>query len=203
MKAKVLRNYKQKSDTGLGESAQRAHDAFVDQNGFPVGSLTAVAFQDVINNFNTAVGVADGGSKADTANKKNLRVEIIGIMDLLADNVDQQCGGDPAYILNHGFDHTATSHSAVNLGVPIIKTVLNPASGKLKLIIQSVAGASGYEVEISIGTGPWVLQPAFTSTRNMVLENLVSGTLYSLRVRAMGGNQKHGDWSDVVQHVCT
>lgn len=203
MLAKVLRTYKKLSDGALSEKAQHVHDVMVAGGSFPTSVMTALAFQGTIDVFNTNAAAAVGGSTTDTANKNNARVQLISNLDALADWVDANSGGDSSFILANGFDPSATSRSAVVLGVPVLQTLTNYANTKLKLTSTVVTGATGYEAQTSVGAGAWSNSIVFTSSRNMILENLTPGTIYNVRVRAFGGNNQHGEWSGVISQMCT
>lgn len=203
MKTKVLRNYRRKSNAGLGEAAQHVHDCLKDTGAFPTAVIAEGTFQTMITDYNTAVAKAINGSQADKATQNTLRAGLLTVMDNLANWADKNADGDPATILSYGFDHTALTHTSSPLATPVIGSVSNIASTKLKLIVAAILNARGYEVQVAIGTGPWVLAAAFPSTRNMILENLLSGTDYKIRVRAVGGSLGYSEWSDSVNHVCT
>jgi hypothetical protein len=203
MKAKVLRNYKRKSDGDLGEFAQNVHDGIVANGSFPTGGITAVGFQTDITSFITTAAHAVKGSDTDRANRDNARAALTVDLDALADWTDLTADGDVSIITAFGFEPTATTRSTSVLAVPRINSVINYANTKLKLLVGNVPKAHGFEVQVSSGTGPWVLQASFPSTRNMILENLVPGTLYNIRVRALGGSTGYSEWSSVATCMCT
>jgi hypothetical protein len=64
-------------------------------------------------------------------------------------------------------------------------------------------GAKGYEFCYTIAGGKPVKCGTFSSTRNIVITDLVPGTVYSIQVRAFAGNNQFSDWSEAVTHMCT
>ncbi|HEX4349171.1 MAG TPA: fibronectin type III domain-containing protein, partial [Verrucomicrobiae bacterium] len=51
--------------------------------------------------------------------------------------------------------------------------------------------------------GPWTEAGIFTQARRIVLPGLVSGTIYFVRVRAVGGSTGYSDWSGVASLMAT
>lgn len=194
--------YRTKPGPALVEAAQKVHDGFVATANFPVGTITEAGFQAQISGFSVADAKVKGGSTADTANRNNLKVALCATLDTLADFTDQNSGGDPAFILGVGFDHTATSRTAAILVQAVINKIVNPASTQLQVLATAVPGAKGYWGQVRIGTGAWSTPVFFSSTRNMVFTGLVPGTLYDVRICALGANNAAGEWSDVVSHMC-
>jgi hypothetical protein len=200
-KAKVLRSYQRKSDTALSEFALHVKTEMDGNALFPTPAIAAGVMEDAANDFNTAIGNAIDGSKADTVAKNVARTALILKLDAQADYVEGIANGDVGKILSSGFDATKTTITSSPLATPNINSVRNHASGKLKLIITAIKNASGYEVQASVGSGAWVTVATPASTRLMIVEGLTPGTLYNLRVRAIGGSTGHSEWSDVVGHM--
>ena len=203
MKTKVRRNYKQKRVTVFGDFCLHVHDCMAALGVWPPGMMAAAAFKAKVLAYNEAAGKSLGGSTADTAARKALRVELTGVVDELADWTDKSANGDAAIIVAYGFEHTDTVKSSSPLAAPRIRAVKTINGGKFKLLVIAVLKARGYEVQVRAGAGPWMTQAPFPSTRNMILQNLVPGTNYQIRVRAVGGSLGFSEWSAVVTQVCT
>jgi hypothetical protein len=54
-----------------------------------------------------------------------------------------------------------------------------------------------------VGAVAPALLGTFPSTRGIVLENLVPGTLYALQARAVFGGNRFSEWNEPVSHMCT
>jgi hypothetical protein len=48
--------------------------------------------------------------------------------------------------------------------------------------------------------GDWGPTQSFANSKSIVFKELTPGTLYVMRVRAIGGSTGQGDWSDPVSH---
>lgn len=198
-----LRNYKKKSKGDLGEFAQSVHDAVLAAGVWPAISVSDSALQSQITDYITAAGKSVGGSTGDTAVYQAARTQLLGSLDVVADWVDAQASGDPAFILNLGFEPSAGTHSKAVLTAPVIKSVINLASTKLKLLVTAVPGAKTYEPQIQIGAGAWVDKPGWSSTRSMVLGDLVTGTTYQIRLRVLAGAGNYSEWSALATATST
>ncbi len=97
----------------------------------------------------------------------------------------------------------AGPHAPVDVNVPVILDVTNPASTKLGIKLQGVYGAKSYEFRGAVGSNPPVLLGTFPSTRGIILEPLVPGNLYVLQARAVFGGNRFSVLSEPVSHMCT
>lgn len=62
--------------------------------------------------------------------------------------------------------------------------------------------ARNHKVQTSIdGGASWQLRGLFGSTTETILTGLTAGTMYTIRLRAVGGSTGYGDWSDPVSHM--
>jgi len=55
-----------------------------------------------------------------------------------------------------------------------------------------VNGAKAYQVQYCVGTGPWLEAGIWPNTKGIVITNLTPGTVYSVRVRGVGGSTQYG-----------
>ena len=53
-------------------------------------------------------------------------------------------------------------------------------------------GAKAYQVQYCVGTGPWLEAGIWPNTKGIVITNLTPGTVYSVRVRGVGGSTQYG-----------
>jgi hypothetical protein len=72
---------------------------------------------------------------------------------------------------------------------------------------HKVPRAKTYEVRIAAvaagnTVGPFQQGGLFTDLRSITVAGFTPGTTDVVQVRASGGSNKAGDWSDAVTHVC-
>ena len=202
MAAHVSMAFARLSDPALPPFATGVHDGLAGNPAlFPDPTVTPANLDAAKESFAQAVGAAIQGSVAQTAAKNDRRRELIALLRLLAVFVEGKANGDPQIIRASGFGIAKRGHSPQQpLVKPGIRCILNEASTQLTVRATRVPNARSYEAQIRIGDGPWQAAGTFPQARRMVLQNLVPGTLYAARVRAVGGSTGYSDWSDPVYH---
>jgi hypothetical protein len=98
-------------------------------------------------------------------------------------------------VLTSGFDIVVWNRSTVILTAPVISGLDNSVSEQLSVGIKAVNGAKAYQVQYCTGTAAWTDLGIWSNTKGVVILNLTPGTVYSVRVRAIGGAMKYGPWS--------
>ena len=63
--------------------------------------------------------------------------------------------------------------------------------------------AKAYQVQFATGTGAWQEAGIYPNTKDIVLTNLTPGTIYNVRIRAVGGSTQYSDWSATVSLMAT
>lgn len=155
-------------------------------------------------NFHASLSAAKGNGKAATADKNAKRAILEAALRILALAIQAIPGLTAANAELSGFEVIiAGPHAPVAVDVPAILDVINVASTKLGIKLQGVHGAKSYEFRGAVGDKPPVLLGTSSSTRGIVLEDLVPGTLYVLQARAVFGNNRFSEWSEPVTHMCT
>lgn len=204
MSAHVSLGYKKKKDPDLIPFAQGVHDGLAGHAAlFPSLPVTLVALQAAITDFTTKFNASIKGGVAQTEAKDLAREALLNLLNPLAAYVEGVALGNADTIRAAGFDVVVHQHhTPTPLAKPDINKVLNRMTTQLVLQVSSVPNAQAYEVQYRIGTGAWQAAGAFSQAREIVLENLTPGTLYEIRVRAVGGSTGWSDWSDPVSHMC-
>lgn len=123
----------------------------------------------------------------------------------LGTRVQLQSDGDETYILSCGFGvrSSGTPNPPVVDPPTALKTKVNGSSGKVYFSWTAPTGAQFFEVQSTTdptGAAGWTTAPEMPSASKTTIENLTSGTRYSLRVRAWGNGQP-GPWSTPVQQM--
>jgi Fibronectin type III domain len=90
------------------------------------------------------------------------------------------------------------------LNQPVILDIENLASTQLLLRLQPILNAKSYQVQTApAANGPWTEAGIYTQARRIVLLGLTPGTIYFVRVRAIGGSTGYSEWSVPVSLMCT
>jgi hypothetical protein len=58
-------------------------------------------------------------------------------------------------------------------------------------------------VQYCIGTGAWIDLGIFPNTKNLVIPGTTAGTVYSARIRGVGGSTQYSPWSAVMTLMST
>ena len=164
----------------------------------PLAALTAaqVAFH------NSLLALTQGGTAA-TADKNAKRLFLENLLHQQGTYVQNIPVITEANMQLSGYATTTLGHhAAVTLGAPVILGFTNPGTTQLGLKLQGVPGATGYEFYGRVGGGPLVYLGRSSATHNIILPNLLPGTVYAVQARAVAGHNQTGPFSDPVSHMC-
>ena len=143
-----------------------------------------------------AITAADAGGKQQTAEKNNAYQAVTSALRKDANYVEIQSDNDQATLLSSGFDIISTNRAQAPLDQPVIVAILNLATTQILLRLLSILNAKSYQVQIATSVnGPWTEAGIFTQARRIVLSGLTPGTVYFVRVRAIGGSTGYSEWS--------
>lgn len=141
------------------------------------------------------------GGKAVTARKNANREALLTALRSQAGYVEHICRSDPAGLLSSGFTNASPNRAQSPLLTPAILKILNERSGQLTLRVKSVPNARNYQVQIRTGEGEWQDAVIHSKARRIEVPNLMPGTVYQFRVRALGGSTGTSDWSQVTSRM--
>jgi hypothetical protein len=148
-----------------------------------------------VTNLQTAItNYEDGGSQALNARNLALAAVIEGL-DALAFYVQTVARFNLPLLLASGFQARSNSRAQSELDTPSITGIDNDSPTELDVHVTSVANAYGYEAQTCIGTGAWMSVKYSQQARTITLTGLTTGTVYNVRVRALGGSTGQSDWS--------
>ena len=199
-----MRNYGQRPDGTLGEFTLHVATCMTGNPTYTLPPVTPDILRTKATEFETAVGACEDGTKQDTEHKNVLRADLISTLDILADYVELTAQGDREKLLSSGFEvATKASNTPAPVGTTAILGVTNVASTKLGLDLQVADNAWGYETEVSSVPGVWVRKDTFTDPHNVVLTDLVPGTVYAIRARALGSKNQRSEWCAPVSQMAT
>jgi len=148
-----------------------------------------------VTNLQTAIkNYEDGGQQAKTLRDVALAAVIEGL-DALAFYVQTVARFSLPLLLASGFQARSNNHAQSKLETPVITSVTNDSPTELDVHVTAVANALNYEVQICIGTADWKTVMFSPQARTITLTGLTTGTVYNVRVRALGGSTGQSDWS--------
>jgi hypothetical protein len=169
---------------------------------FPNLSVTLIALTALQAAYQEAMNAAAVGGPKDTEALKDAYNDLIVALRLIAAYI-QSLNLTAAQILLSGYDVVTYARSKITLVAPLITGLDNAITTQLGVWLQAVAGAKAYHVQYCAGTGPWVDAGIWPNTKDIVITNLLPGTVYGVRVRGVGGSTQYGPWSATMSLMCT
>ena len=148
-----------------------------------------------MNVLDAAIKNAVGGGLIQTAAKNAALASAFEGLDAIAFYVQTIARTDLPVLLSSGYQAASTNRGQSPLDTPSIAGIDNDISTQLDVHVSPIANAVGYEVQTSIGTGAWTTAKFSTQARTITLTGLTTGTVYQVRVRALGGSTGQSDWS--------
>jgi hypothetical protein len=105
--------------------------------------------------------------------------------------------------LSSGYDVVVNNRTSSPLAQPTLIALDNSVSTQLGVTLQPVVNTKAYQVQFSIGTAAWQEAGIFPSTKGVVITGLASGTVYTVRVRGVGGSTQYSPWSATLALMVT
>lgn len=159
-----------------------------------IASLTAlqVAFQDALT------AAAQGGVIATAAKNEAADALVVALRQIAGYISSLAPTLSLSQVLSSGFDVVNTNRTPVPLTQPIF-SLDNSVAGQLAVSLSAVTNAKAYQVQYTVGTSTtWLELGIFPNTKGIVLPNTTAGTVYNVRIRAVGGSTGYSDWSATV-----
>jgi hypothetical protein len=160
----------------------------------PVTIADLTALQTALENANTTID-AQGGF-INTAIAIEARDALLVAIRQLAAYVQILTATlTESQIYTSGFEIVNTNRAQSPLSQPVLTGLDNSLTTKLLVLFGTITNAKAYQVQFSTGTGAWQEAGIFPSTKNVLITNLTPGTIYNVRVRAIGGSTQYSEWS--------
>jgi hypothetical protein len=148
-----------------------------------------------MNALDIAIKNAVGGGKIQTAARDAALESVYEGLDANALYVQTVARTNLPMLLTSGYQAVSKNRGQVQLDAPTITGIDNDISTQLDVHLSPIDNAVGYEVQICIGTGSWTTVKFSTQARTITLTGLITGTVYQVRARALGGSTGQSDWS--------
>lgn len=192
------------SDPELDEFASHIVDSLTNNPSFPTPPVPPAELGTLTTSFHNAVLAALQGGVQLTAAKNAAREALLNALRKEAAYIQTLASHSLDMLLSSGFLANSTNHAQSPLEAPTVRSVENVASMKLLLRLTPITNAKSYQVQTNTnGNGIWQDAGIYTQARHIVLENLTSGTTYSIRARAIGGSSGSSEWSNPVSAMST
>ena len=188
------------TDSNLAAFTKQIIESLTGNVSFPNLPYSVVELTTGLTNFSTAMAAAAQGGTPLTAAKNAAREELLNLLRAEANYVQGVASQDLPMLLSSGFTNIDTNRAQSPLLKPDIAALENENAAEMVLRLQPMANAKAFEVQVRTGTGAWQAAGIFTQARKIVLENLVSGSVYEVQARAIGGSTGYSDWSDPMSH---
>jgi hypothetical protein len=169
---------------------------------FPALPVSVIALTALQTAFQNAITAAAQGGPVETAAKNEARDLLVSALRQTAAYVQSLALDNVSQVLSSGFDVVNPNTTQSPLTQPVF-TLDNSMGGQLAVYLQAVTNAKAYQVQFSIGAGAWQEAGIFPNTRGIVIANLTPGTIYNVRIRAVGGSTQYSDWSATVPLMVT
>ena len=165
---------------------------------FPNLPVTLAAFTAFQTAFQNAITAAAQGGTVNTALKKEARDALVSVLRQQAAYIQSLAPTlTLSQVLTSGFDVVSPNTTPMPLEQPVF-TLDNSINTQLAVYLSAVTNAKAYQMQFSTGAGPWLEAGIYPNTRGIVLTNLIPGTIYNVRIRAIGGSTQYSVWSATV-----
>lgn len=196
----VSHRYTRLPDTSFNIFASSVVQAMTGNPAFPNPAVPLAELSALQADFLQKLTATILGGVIETQAKKTARAALTDALRRLGRYV-QDAAQDYSTLLSSGYAAASQNRSQTVLISPKILKTLNEASGKLTLRVTPVANARSYQVQAQIGNGAWQEAGISSQARRMVVAGLTPGTMYNIRVRALGGRTGYSDWSPVTSRM--
>lgn len=166
----------------------------------PVTIANLTALQLAFQNASTAA--VQGGTVA-TAAKAEARDALVAALRQIAGYVQSLAVTlTLSQVLSSGYDVVIPNNTPSPLTQPVF-TLDNSSTTLLTIGLAAVPNAKAYQVQFGSGTGAWLEAGIYPNTRGIVLTGLTPGTVYNVRIRAVGGSTQYSEWSATMSAMST
>ncbi len=188
----------------LSDFAGGVYDGMNGNLAFATPPVSMPIFQAALLLFTKTSGTVKNGGHAAVEAKTAAHKDLVLKLRALALYIEELLGITAAIAATSNFKLlTPSTHTPTVPAVPVITGLFNLASTKLGVTATCASKFKLLEFRISVDGKTWVLCATSTSLRNIVLPDLLPGTVYIVQGRAGNGGKLFSEWSDPVSHMST
>jgi hypothetical protein len=193
---RVARDFMNAPANDLANMADDVIEGMDANPAFPTPPVLAIDLIPFNTALRAAITAADLGGPLQTELKNQAYAALTDALRKDANYVEIMSGNNLATMLSSGFKVVSTNRAQSPLSQPVILKISNLATTQLLVRVQTIVNAKSYQVQQGLGVnGPWLEAGIFTRPRRIVLPGLTPGTVYFVRVRAVGGSTGYSEWS--------
>lgn len=197
---RVSHRYTRLKDSSLNIFGCSVVLGMTDNPAFPNPLVPLATLSALQSDYAQKLAARSLGGRATTAAKTKARAVLTDALRRQGNYV-QGAALNLEDLLSSGYSAASQNCSQTELVMPRILKVLNYGTGKLILRLTPIANARNYQVQIQIGDGAWQEAGICSQARRAVVANLTPGTMYNIRVRALGGSTGYSNWSPVTSRI--
>lgn len=193
---RVSRAFATAPPNSLANEADDVANGMTDNPVFPEAPVKPADLIILNTTLRAAITAADAGGPQQTAARDKAAGAVVQALKKNANYVEIQANNDLETLLSSGFSVNSTNRASAPLDQPAIEQILNLATTQLLLRVTPILNARSFQVQINTtGNGAWQEAGIYTRARRIVLMSLTPGTIYFVRVRAIGGSTGYSEWS--------
>ena len=192
---KLLRNFYQYSAGKLIPFGYNVGDS-LDVTKFPNLKVAPKDITTLTDTLSTTLAATQTGGTVETAANKKAFTALCDALNADANVVEDTPGLDLEMLLATGYLPASNNRSSSPLDDTSIVSLMNNGTTQVLLSLQPVTNARNYQVQTSVDGGKtWIEYCLSSQARRIVITNLVPGTTYLVRARAIGGSTGASNWT--------
>jgi hypothetical protein len=204
---RVAIGFKRFTDADVDGLAGNVIAGIPGNKNFPSPPVDIGTLRAAVADFRASVVAATGGGTRATADKKKKREVLADLLRKLALYVEANSDGDVEVLLSSGFRPILRTPTQSPLPKPVIVRMSSPNTGRIAIKVKPIRNARSFEVDCApVGAdgtpGDYRKMGGQTDSRALIISGLTPGSIYSIKVRAVG-TTGCTDFSDPVSHMCT
>ncbi len=163
---------------------------------FPNLPVPATVIKTLVDDLSAKQGAMITGGPVEREARDKAFNALCAALDADADEVEKVVQANMEMLLATGYLPASTNRASSPLDDTAIASLKNNGTTQVLLRLQPVVNAKSYQVQTSADGGKtW--QDAVVSTKaiRIVIPNLVPGTTYLVRARAIGGSTGASNWT--------
>jgi hypothetical protein len=205
MTIRILHDYHSLGEAALAERGLSIAAQMILATFTVTSTVTAAVLKAKAQSLVDSIAVCQTGTTQDTLNKSKIIKELLALLDILCNDVENaaNAAGNPAIVPAFGFTLASGTRTSAVPGPTAILNATNPGTGKIGLELLHDSAAWCYLVEDTLLPNGPTKTYTFTDPDNVVLVNLTSGSMHSLRACTMVAKNQTGPWCEPVQHMST